>query len=116
MGEIAGRIDLIRLQKGFTQQQLAAELHISQSAMSKYMKERIPAPDVLLRLAQLGNTTIEWILTGRKSYFYEENTPSVREHSAGYHDADRALARDIAALPSEIRKALMVLIRSFLSL
>ena len=109
--EIAERIDLIRQHNKFTQQQLAQNLGISQAAISKYLNERIPPPEVLLRLADLGRTTIEWILTGEKTYFFEDSRSAVRERPAEGYDAERALARDIAGLPAEVRKAVHVLVR-----
>jgi transcriptional regulator with XRE-family HTH domain len=108
--KIAERIELIRQQRKLTQQQLAGELGISQSAISKYLSERIPAPDVLLKLAGLGKTTIEWILTGEKSYFFEDSPSAVRERDGTFYDAERALAREIAGLPVDVRKAIHVLI------
>lgn len=109
ISEIGQRIDLIRRQKGWTQEQLASALTLSQPAVSKYLKTRIPPAETLLRLAQIGNTTVEWILTGQKSYFYQDNPPQVSELQESY-DADIQLSRKIAALPAEIRQAIMTII------
>jgi len=109
LSEISQRIDLIRRQKGWTQEQLATALALSQPAVSKYLKERIPPAETLLLLAQIGNTTMEWILTGQKSYFYQDREQQVAEKKESY-DADILLSRKIAALPAELRQALVVLI------
>lgn len=109
ISKVSQRIDLIRKQNGWTQEQLAEVLQLSQPAISKYLKERIPPAGTLLRLAKIGNTTIEWILTGQKSYLYQEVNHSITEKSFNY-DAEYNLAKKIALLPIEIRKALISII------
>ena len=105
--EVTGRIDSIRRQKGWTQEELARLLGISQPAVSKYLRDRIPPATVLLRLARLGNTTVEWLLSGEKSYLYEAYR--VQEKTASY-DADYSLAQKIAALPPALREAVETLV------
>jgi len=107
--EVSRRIDWIRRQNQLTQEQLAAILKISQPAVSKYLRQRIPPAEALLKLAELGQTTIEWILTGQKSYFYRGWPEEVRDSSPAY-DAEWDVSRQIAALPAEIRRALHTLI------
>ncbi len=103
------RIETIRLNLGLTQNELAKALNVSQSAVSKYLNNRMPPGDVLYRLAQLGKTTMEWIVTGKKSYLYGEEMLQVREDEVQY-DADLNLAKQIAGLPHEARQALVTLI------
>jgi len=62
MGE---RIKRIRKKAGLRQWQLAELLGTTQSAVHKYEHGVIPEPRRLVELSRLGNTTIEWILTGR---------------------------------------------------
>ena len=62
MGE---RIKRIRKKAGLRQWQLAEFLGTTQSAVHKYEHGVIPEPRRLVELSRLGNTTIEWILTGR---------------------------------------------------
>lgn len=107
--EISGRIDLIRREKALTQEQLASLLGLSQPAVSKYLRRRIPPAETLLKIAQLGRTTIEWLLTGKKNYYYMGESDQVNEPEAGY-DAEYDLSRKVAALPSGVRSALQVLI------
>ncbi len=109
ISEVSQRIDMIRKQNGWTQEQLAEVLQLSQPAVSKYLKERIPPAGTLLRLAKIGNTTIEWILTGQKSYLYQEIKRGITEKKFNY-DAEYNLAKKIALLPIEIRKALISII------
>ena len=107
--DVTRRIESIRRQKGWTQEELARLLGISQPAVSKYLRDRIPPATILLRLARLGNTTMEWLLSGEKSYLYE--TTRVREKSV-FYDADYSVVKKIAALPPEVREALETLIDS----
>jgi transcriptional regulator with XRE-family HTH domain len=80
------------------QKEFAKILQITQPAVSKYLSGRIPPANVLLKLAQLSNTSIEWILTGKtfsKSGF-------VAESIAGYHVTNR-LTEEIQSLPEAIK-------------
>lgn len=107
--EVAQRIETIRRQKELTQAELARALNVSQAAISKYLNERIPPAEVLYRLAQLGNTTMEWLLTGKKSYWFNEHTNQVREPTTTY-DADLALAKKISSLKPQARQVIIELI------
>ncbi|MEJ2544616.1 MAG: helix-turn-helix transcriptional regulator, partial [Calditrichaceae bacterium] len=80
ISEVSQRIDLIRKQNGWTQGEMAEALQLSQPAVSIYLKERIPPAETLLRLAEIGNTTIEWILTGQKSYYYQTIKNNVKDN------------------------------------
>jgi len=114
--EIAARISFIRRQNNLTQEQLALELGISQPAVSKYLSERIPPADVLFNLAKLGKTTIEWILSGEKRYFYENSPPSVKDNEVAYSaDIDIILARKMAQLPLDAKKIISEMIDLLLS-
>jgi len=114
--EIAGRISFIRRQNNLTQEQLAIELGISQPAVSKYLNERIPPAEVLFNLAKLGKTTIEWILSGEKRYFYEDHSDRVKDNEESYStDTDIILARKIALLPTDAKKTISDMIDLLLS-
>jgi transcriptional regulator with XRE-family HTH domain len=109
--KICARLDGVRRRCGLSQEQLAARLGVSQPAISKYLKDRVPPADVLLKFAQLSQTTVEWLMCGEKSYLYgEQRVATVREPETGY-DSDLQLARDIARLPAEIREAIVMLVR-----
>ncbi|MCB0283280.1 MAG: helix-turn-helix transcriptional regulator [Calditrichaeota bacterium] len=109
--EVTKRVDEIRRQLGFNQEQFAAALKISQAAVSKYLRERIPPAETLLRLARLANTTVEWILLGEKNYFYSDLNSKVNDNSPLYaSDYDIELAKKIALLPADIRQSLLKLI------
>ena len=59
------RIKQIRLQAGMRQWELARLLGTTQSAVHKYEHGVVPEPRRLLELARVGNTSVEWLLTGR---------------------------------------------------
>lgn len=109
--DVTKRIDEIRRKLGFNQEQFAAALQISQAAVSKYLRERIPPAETLLRLARLANTTIEWLLLGEKNYFYSEIDNQVSDNTQTYAaDYDIELAKKIALLPVDVRHSLLNLI------
>ncbi len=64
--EIGKRIRYLRKEMGLRQWQLAEELESTQPAVHKYENGIIPEVRRLVHLARIGNTTIEWILTGRQ--------------------------------------------------
>ncbi len=106
---VSTRIDLLRRQNGLSQEQLAAELQVSQPAVSKYLCGRVPPAGTLLRLAAIGSTTVEWILTGQKSYAFGGPPAKVQEPGTVY-DADWQTAQKIAALPAPLKEALLRII------
>jgi transcriptional regulator with XRE-family HTH domain len=59
------RILQIRTAAGLKQWELAARLGTTQSAVHKYERGVVPEPRRLIEIARIGNTTIEWILTGQ---------------------------------------------------
>jgi len=103
------RIDLIRRESGLTQRQFSEKLGVSQGAVSKYLTGRIPPAEVLLKIAGIGKTTVEWILSGEKNYYSSDENVSVTEYGEQY-DAERKLAQKIAALPPKTREAINILI------
>lgn len=59
------RIRQIRLGAGLRQWELARMLGTTQSAVHKYEHGVVPEPRRLVELARIGQTTLEWVLTGR---------------------------------------------------
>lgn len=59
------RIRQIRARAGLRQWELAERLGTTQSAVHKYEHGVVPEPRRLVEIARVGDTTIEWILTGR---------------------------------------------------
>jgi transcriptional regulator with XRE-family HTH domain len=73
--EIGKRIKRLRKEKDLKQWQMADILGATQPAIHKYENGILPEVKRLLELARIGNTTIEWILTGR----HWENGSEARE-------------------------------------
>ena len=62
---MGARIREIRATQGLRQREIADLLGTTQSAVHKYEHGVVPEPRRLMELARVGETTIEWILTGR---------------------------------------------------
>jgi len=104
------RIAEIMSKVGITQKGLADYLAISQPAVSLYLRGRIPPADVLLKIAKLGGTTIEWLLFGES----EETDPSlikkVSENQQSYWTKQELF--DIwERLPKKIRQDVLILLQ-----
>ena len=63
--EIGKRIKCLRKEKDLKQWQMADILGATQPAIHKYENGILPEVKRLLELARVGNTTVEWILTGQ---------------------------------------------------
>lgn len=106
--EIAKRIQQIMGELRVTQLQLADLLGISQPAISLYLKGRMPPAEVLLQIARLSGTTVEWILTGEEKG--GENPFAVKEKPAAYGN-QTALLILWKQLPENIQRDLLALMR-----
>jgi transcriptional regulator with XRE-family HTH domain len=62
--EIGARIKRLRKEAGLRQWQLAELIGATQPAIHMYERGVLPEPKRLLEIARIGNTTVEWILTG----------------------------------------------------
>ncbi len=106
---ICERINRIRKNRGMSQKQFAVALDISQSGVSKYLKQRIPPAEILFKIATLGQTTMEYILTGEKTYDIIEENLLVSENINRYNTPED-LHGQIAQLPYTVRTAILSLI------
>jgi len=102
--EVASRIKRVMKQAQMTQVDLAAYLGISQPAVSQYLQGRIAPAEVLLNIARLGNTTTEWLLTGKTPNI---STDSVREAPPSYQS--HPLFSVWNRLPAAIQRDLLIL-------
>ncbi|GAB4374366.1 MAG: hypothetical protein Kow0042_18890 [Calditrichia bacterium] len=91
----------------WTQKDLADTLQISQPAISLYLQGRMPPADVLYRIAQLGGTTVEWLLTGEGG---EPASGMVREGKTPYGKTAPVLEL-WGQLPLSLQNDLLRLIR-----
>lgn len=104
---VADRIISIMRHVQFTQKELAEYLGISQPAVSFYLQGRKPPADIIFQISRLGNTTVEWLLTG------EESTPSgsfVREPQPIYGNK-HALLKLWDQIPRKIQRDVLILLR-----
>lgn len=108
--QMSERIQRIMKRVGITQKGLADYLNISQPAISLYLQGRVPPADVLLKIARLGDTTIEWILTG-------ETEQSKRIFKIGEEKiifgSDRVLNELWSQLPENTRHTFITLLKQF---
>lgn len=94
--EIGARIKRLRKESGLRQWQLAEMIRATQPAIHMYERGVLPEPKRLLELARIGDTTVEWILTGRHWENGSEEMRRVPEEICrlafrlkDYTDADR---------------------------
>lgn len=108
--QVSKRIKEIMKTVGITQKGLADNLDISQPAVSLYLQGRIPPADVLLEIAQLGGTTVEWILTGTRE-------PSIQglkvEEQRTLYGSEFALLELWKQLPDNIKPTMLKLLEHF---
>lgn len=97
--EIGARIKRLRKEAGLRQWQLAEMIGATQPAIHMYERGVLPEPKRLLELARIGNTSVEWILTGRHWETGSEEMPRVSQEI--YH-----LAFQLKEYSEEDREAL----------
>jgi transcriptional regulator with XRE-family HTH domain len=105
--QISERILMVMQNLNCSQKEFARRLQITQPAVSKYLNGRIPPANVLLKLAKITNTSIEWILTGQ-----HESSPKpayIAEPMADYQLHSRLLDK-IQSLPEPIKIQIINLI------
>ena len=101
------RIRELMQHKGLTQKDLADLVGISQPAISLYLQGRIPPADVLFRIAQLGNISMEWLLTGKDE---ERVLSEVRENPPVYGN-QHVLLKLWNQLPQNLQRDVLTLLR-----
>ena len=103
---VSDRIREVMKQLNMTQNDLAESLGISQPAVSLYLQGRIPPADILYKIAQIGYTSIEWMLTGQdiqKGYSVQEKKP--------LYGNQQTLLSLWKELPTNIQKDILTLIK-----
>jgi transcriptional regulator with XRE-family HTH domain len=107
---VGKRIAKIMIRVGINQKGLADYLGISQPAISLYLKGRIPPADVLLQIANLGGTTVEWLLSGETEENDSGKVNRVSENAQVY--GTKLVLFDIwERLPNQIRQDVLVLLQ-----
>lgn len=105
---VSQRINQIMTEVGMNQKSLSVLLGISQPAVSHYLQGRMPPPETLLQIPRLGNTTMEWLLTG--STTNPEAKLQIQETRPPYGKQAAFLAL-WETLPKEIQADLLALMQ-----
>jgi transcriptional regulator with XRE-family HTH domain len=107
------RIRQIRLAAGLRQWELARMLGTTQSAVHKYEHGVVPEPRRLVELARVGQTSIEWVLTGHHwengSEAQERLTPEILRTACTLREIsedERATVDEALAIIREAVRAL----------
>lgn len=100
------RIRQIRLGAGLRQWELAKVLGTTQSAVHKYEHGVVPEPRRLIELARVGETSIEWILTGEH---WENGSPEQRRLSPDVLDTASLLQEFGGEARARVDEALSVM-------
>lgn len=103
---LAFRIKKIMENKKLNQKDFSDILGISQPAVSLYLKGRMPPADVLYRIATLGDSTVEWLLTGEE----KKIDRGVHEQHPAYGN-QYLLLKLWEQLPSNIQKTILILLK-----
>lgn len=70
------RLKMALEEAGYTRNQAAEKLELSQSSLSNYiLKNRIPDATILLNISELLGVSMEWLLTGDVSRKYLSAIP-----------------------------------------
>lgn len=78
--DFSARIKSIR--GDLDQKEFAKAIGVGQSAVSNYEKGRIPRAAILQKIAEYGNTTVEWLLRGDQKAIEEPGEPITIESPA----------------------------------
>lgn len=103
---ISERIQLLRKQKGFSQNELAEKVEISKAQMSRYISKNVQPPaDVLKKLADVLSVSVDFLISGDSDQKAIENL-SHTEVLQQYKEVDN--------LPEEERKTVIKVISALL--
>jgi len=108
--QVSKRINKIMQKLSLNQKQLADLLGITQPAVSKYLKDRIPPAHLLYKIAQLSGKNMEWFLTGDSTNLSYRIAEPANTYSIGLN-----LEKKISLLPKEIYQSIEALVESILA-
>jgi len=109
------KLTSLRLQKGFSQQELAALIFVEQSTLSKYEKnQRTMPPEKLHRLAEVLNVKPADIAEGNQCNSYVENGSTVNGtdvvHAQHYYQVPKELLDTILSQQQALTEALKLMV------
>lgn len=96
MGKLLGeRISKMLQKRGIQQKELAEQIGITETAMSRYIAgTREPKPDVIANMATALHTTSDYLL-------------GIENDAFNYHQVRRMIARNASAMTDQEKKALI---------
>jgi transcriptional regulator with XRE-family HTH domain len=106
MSDLGKRIQELRKQAGLTQAQLAEKIDISHTQLTRYESKDVQPPaDVLERLANIFDTSIDYLVRGNKSE-HVENALKDAELIKEFKKLDQ--------LPEEEKKTILKVVSSLI--
>lgn len=95
------KIKELRVEKGFTQSQLAALLGVNQTAVGKYERGELePNIHILIRLSQIFETTVDYIIGNTDDFgniFLKTEAPNLSQEEQEIITTFRALPKELQA-------------------
>jgi transcriptional regulator with XRE-family HTH domain len=106
--EIGERIKYIR--GNLTQKEFADILNTKQNYISRYEKgERIPSLSLLIKIAELGNVSLDWLIRGSKSKVHK-----VKEPFSPYGN-DKGIIKLLRKIKDRDKKIILMILKGFIS-
>lgn len=90
MALFSERVKDLRLNRGWTQDDLAEKLGVSRVSISKYEKNSIPDWEILIKIADLFNVTTDYLLGRREA---QKHVFPDQEEESKYLDEIKALLK-----------------------
>ena len=92
--DFGSRLKELRKQHGMTQQQLAGRIGVTKSVISFYeLKERVPSPEVLIKLSYIFHVTTDYLLGIDKTKTLDVSGLDEEDIRALYAIAERLRAK-----------------------
>ncbi|MBI3599757.1 MAG: helix-turn-helix transcriptional regulator [Nitrospinae bacterium] len=106
--EVGERLKEIR--GDLTQQEFADIFKVKQNYISRYETGRIPNPKLLLKIAEYGGVTVDWILTGNS----EKKTQDMVKESTppyGKDETDNEIYELLKKLKPKDKKTILMMLQ-----
>lgn len=108
------RLKQLMTQSGFSQEELADFLDISQPSVSNYLSGRIPPAEILYKMSRLFGVSMEFLLTGEHEQIKDEvkcGDLRVAEQRPSYGNPYQEVLEWFGRLDPEERKAILVILK-----
>lgn len=110
--EVGERLKKIR--GDLTQQEFANIFKVKQNYISRYEAGRIPNPKLLLKIAEYGGVTVDWILTGNSG----KKTPDMVKESTppyGKDEIDKEIYGLLKKLKQKDKKTILMMLQGLVN-